>query len=150
MNFLWDTNILVHYLRDSETYKELNAQYLFWAGNNRLFISIVSAGEIYSLAYQRNWGPIRMETLKTGLESITAIPLSRKVIVDNYAKIDAYSQGKWRELALPAGMTARNMGKNDLWIAATAHTLQANLVTTDPDFDHLHGQFLNIIRPVVK
>jgi len=34
-------------------------------------------------------------------------------------------------------MTARNMGKNDLWIAATTHVLNATLVTTDKDFDHL-------------
>ena len=31
-------------------------------------------------------------------------------------------------------MTARNMGKNDVWIAATAYVLRATLVTTDKDF----------------
>ena len=35
------------------------------------------------------------------------------------------------------------MGKNDLWIAATAHASGAVLVTTDKDFDHLHGIWLN-------
>jgi tRNA(fMet)-specific endonuclease VapC len=30
------------------------------------------------------------------------------------------------------------MGKNDLWIAATARAASATLITTDTDFDHLH------------
>lgn len=29
------------------------------------------------------------------------------------------------------------MGKNDLWIAATAYVTGATLLTTDADFDHL-------------
>ncbi len=44
-----------------------------------------------------------------------------------YAAIDAYSESK-----------GISMGKNDVWIAASAHTLQALLLTTDKDFDHLH------------
>lgn len=31
------------------------------------------------------------------------------------------------------------LGQNDMWIAATAHVLDCELVTTDKDFDHLHG-----------
>ncbi len=34
------------------------------------------------------------------------------------------------------------MGKNDLWIAATASVMQARLLTTDKDFDKLVPQFL--------
>ncbi len=41
-------------------------------------------------------------------------------------------------------MSARNMGKNDLWIAATAHILGAKLLTTDGDFNHLDGVFLDL------
>ena len=45
-----------------------------------------------------------------------------------YVEIDTFSNGK-------------SMGKNDLWIAATAHVTGANLVTLDKDFDHLDNQF---------
>ena len=38
---------------------------------------------------------------------------------------------------LPPGLTARNMGKNDLWIAAIALYLDMDLHTLDNDFDHL-------------
>lgn len=35
------------------------------------------------------------------------------------------------------------MGKNDVWIAATASVLDATLITIDTDFDHLDGEFLD-------
>lgn len=43
-------------------------------------------------------------------------------------------------------MSARNMGKNDAWIAATAYAAQATLVTTDKDFDHLADTFFKLDR----
>lgn len=43
------------------------------------------------------------------------------------------------------GMSSRNMGKNDLWIAAAASVLNAKLLTTDKDFDHLNEEFLEVI-----
>jgi predicted nucleic acid-binding protein len=36
------------------------------------------------------------------------------------------------------------MGKNDLWIAATAAVTGATLVTTDRDFEHLSAHFINL------
>lgn len=36
------------------------------------------------------------------------------------------------------------MGKNDLWIAATAHVTQSILITTDLDFNHLHKTFFEV------
>lgn len=44
----------------------------------------------------------------------------------------------------PLKMSARNMGKNDIWIAATASVLGAVLLTTDNDFDHLQDEFLQV------
>ncbi|MDN5203316.1 hypothetical protein QQ008_18155 [Fulvivirgaceae bacterium BMA10] len=42
------------------------------------------------------------------------------------------------------GSSAKNMGKNDLWIAATAFVAKAELITMDGDFDHLNGEFLTV------
>jgi len=61
-----------------------------------------------------------------------------------YAQIDAFSQNKIADRPLPNGKTARNMGKNDLWIAATTSVLQATLLTLDYDFEHLEEQFINL------
>lgn len=37
------------------------------------------------------------------------------------------------------------MGKNDLWIAATAAALNVPLVTTDKDFSHLAPSFIELV-----
>jgi tRNA(fMet)-specific endonuclease VapC len=43
------------------------------------------------------------------------------------------------------GFSAKNMGKNDLWIAATAATTGATLVSTDNDFAHLNKVFFDFM-----
>lgn len=34
--------------------------------------------------------------------------------------------------------------KNDIWIAATASVYKLKLFTTDKDFDHLAGEFIDL------
>ena len=63
-----------------------------------------------------------------------------------YARVDAYSQGKLLGQPLPAGLSARNMGKNDLWIAATALDLDLPQHTADNDFDHLPALGLQLVK----
>ncbi len=84
--------------------------------------------------------------LKEIIREVSPIPIDDEDIVEAYAAIDAFSAGKHPTLRLPIGTTARTMGKNDLWIAATAFVFEAALITTDNDFDHLHGVFLNVIK----
>lgn len=67
-----------------------------------------------------------------------------KDLLTAYAKLDAYSKGKLTDK--PLGRSAIVMGKNDLWIAATAVAANAVLITTDKDFDHLNNVFLRVIR----
>ena len=44
------------------------------------------------------------------------------------------------DTGIPAPPTpAVSMKQNDIWIAATAHVSQATLLSTDRDFEHLHG-----------
>ena len=37
------------------------------------------------------------------------------------------------------------MGKNDLWIAATAYASNSVLLSTDKDFAHLHDEWINYV-----
>ena len=37
------------------------------------------------------------------------------------------------------------MGKNDLWIAATAYVTGSKLITSDKDFDHLDGEYFEVL-----
>ena len=64
-------------------------------------------------------------------------------MIQRYGEIDAYSQGKLFDKPLPH--SARNMSKNDLWIAATASNYDLTLLTTDKDFTHLSDVFLNLV-----
>jgi tRNA(fMet)-specific endonuclease VapC len=38
------------------------------------------------------------------------------------------------------------MGKNDVWLAATAHVGNFTFVTTDHDFDHLNEVYIDLLR----
>ncbi len=74
------------------------------------------------------------------------LTIAKSSVMNAYARIDAFSQGKLPGQPLPQGMTARNMGKNDIWIAATASVINATLVTTDADFNHLDHQFISLLK----
>ena len=49
-------------------------------------------------------------------------------------------------MLLPAGMSARNMGKNNLWIAATTLYFDIELHTAYNDFDHLAPLGLRVVQ----
>jgi len=76
------------------------------------------------------------------LVEFIVVDINMEGIIRRYAEMDAFSQGKL--IGAPLGMPSRNMGKNDLWIAATASVLNLTLLTTDRDFDHLSPSFLNL------
>ncbi len=141
MNYLIDTNILVHFVRKSPIYDKIDNRYDLFSPQNLTNISEVSIGEIQALAKRNRWGERKMERLELILDKALPVFISTEGIYEAYADIDAYSQSNHPTLSLPQGMTARNMGKNDLWIAATAYVLRATLVTTDKDFDHLQRFF---------
>jgi tRNA(fMet)-specific endonuclease VapC len=140
--YLMDTNLLFVSLRAGNDWnsrqKELNL------GESQNFISVVTVGELWSLSLQNNWGAKRIEGLEKLLLQFTVIDINIKSVVRKYAEIDAYSQGKL--VGKPLSNSARNMGKNDLWIAATASALDLTLLTTDADFEHLNGVFLEMYR----
>ncbi len=60
-----------------------------------------------------------------------------------YVEIDTYNGRKNLHLPILQGSSI-NMGKNDIWIASTASLLEATLLTTDKDFQHLHNIFLQV------
>jgi predicted nucleic acid-binding protein len=97
---------------------------------------------------QREWGNKRLQEVQFLLQETVIAPIKTEEIIKAYAEIDAYSQGKHPTLNLPT--SARNMGKNDVWIAATASALELTLITTDKDFDHLNGVFLNVVWIDIK
>ncbi len=143
MYTILDTNILVHTLRNTTLYKEVIMDYDPWVLGEKVIISSVTVGELYSLAKRNNWGKARINQMNDILSKIQIYPVSGDDLYESYAEIDTFSQGKLDYL--PLGRSAINMGKNDLWIAATTAVFQGTLLTTDKDFNHLNNIFIKVM-----
>ena len=112
--------------------------------NNSSLVSIVTIGELKSFTLKNKWGKRRIQELEGFLLKFVIADINTENVVNRYAEIDAFSQGRLE--SKKSNFTARNMGKNDLWIAATASVLEATLLTTDNDFNHLHDEFLSVAK----
>lgn len=143
--YILDTGILVGYIRGAGYAEYIEEKYSVSQAPNIALISVVTAGELLSLAFQLGWGEQKNELVKKLLDEFPHIGIGDQRIIERYAEIDAFSQGKYTSKSLLNGMSSRNMGKNDIWIAATGSVLRATLLTTDRDFDHLDNSFLKVI-----
>lgn len=142
MNYLLDTNILVLYLRQSKLADFIDRRFNPLGSENVAILSAVSLGELESLGLQNNWGQKRLLKLEEWMDKLIVTNINTQDVISMYGQIDAFSQGKLKNK--PLFNSARNMGKNDLWIAATAAVTQATLLTTDKDFQHLKGIFFEV------
>lgn len=131
-----DTNVVIQHIRKQITI------------SSRAVLPIVVVGELEAFALKSDWGYQKMVSLNMILEKIPIADIDRE-ITQIYARVDAYSQGKLKSLPLPLGMSARNMGKNDLWIAAISLYFDFELHSVDNDFDHLINFGLKLIKPII-
>jgi len=143
MNFVLDTNIILHYLKDTEKKKWLSKIVGPLQQGNTPIISVVSVAEIKALAAKNSWGNKRMLAIEEFLKELIIIDIKYNELIDAYVQIDTFSQGKSEEM--PLNVSSRNMGKNDLWIAATTLLTNSKLITTDNDFKHLNDTFFEVI-----
>jgi tRNA(fMet)-specific endonuclease VapC len=144
MDYLLDTNIVLNLIRESPLSERLRTDFQLFKSSQRLFVSVVVEGELESLALQNQWGNTKLNELVFYLDNLITVDIRVKSIIKRYAEIDAFSQNKLNNR--PLNNSARNMGKNDLWIAATASVLNIPLITTDNDFIHLDKTFLTLIK----
>ena len=145
--FVFDTNILLNLVRGKQMAETIN-KYLKSQPDFQAVISVVSLAEAESVVKQvGNWGNEKIRKLNQLFQQLTIVDIEsgNNDLIESYVIIDAFSQGK---TPAPNGQmlnnSSRNMGKNDLWIAATTHALNAVLLTTDNDFDHLHHLFFEV------
>ncbi len=142
MNLLLDTNIILNIVR-AKNYDAVRE--FINPENSSLYISVVVEAEIRSIAVRHRWGANRINHLNHFLDALNIIEVNQ-FFVSNYVRIDSYSQRlspNFDTYPYPFH-TARNMGKNDLWIASLAAMFDLQLVTTDSDFDHLHKVFFDV------
>jgi tRNA(fMet)-specific endonuclease VapC len=145
-NILLDTNILIHLVRGNAIAQQVK-NYVGSITEPQLFISVVNIAEAESLVVQWKWPSDKIERLKKVITSFIAIDIEQNnsELLDAYVNIDAYSQGQRpAPNGQPLNNSSRNMGKNDLWIAATAYAMNAELLTTDGDFDHLNTSYFSV------
>jgi len=142
MDYLLDTNIVVIYSRANEIAKKIEGKYQIFSNDNRLAISTISLGEINAITKKLQLGERRRNNINEIVGNLNEFRIDVREVIERYGDIDAYSQGKLP--SIQGKFTARNMGKNDIWIAATASVFGLTLVTTDRDFDHLNGSFLSL------
>jgi tRNA(fMet)-specific endonuclease VapC len=139
-NVLLDTNIILNLIR-ARNYQKVFEFVI--PENGKIFISIVSEAEIRSIAIRQNWGKRKLNSLDGFLLGVSIVEVN-PLLVPTYAQIDSYSQRKNTGFGPYPFKSARNMGKNDLWIASVAAILNLQLITTDADFNHLHGVFFEV------
>ena len=142
MIYVLDTNVILAYLRKHSIWDSIELQLGIFETESDVYIPAVVIGELRSLAVQNKWGSSRKRELEIFVKEFMVIDFITEEIINSYAEIDAFSQGRLEEK--PFTGSSRNMGKNDLWIAATASVLNAILITTDKDFQHLHTHFLDV------
>lgn len=140
---LLDTNILVYLVKNKNVTLVKKLYEIISKNQDEVYISIVSVAEIKAFAYRNSWGKKRELILNEILENSNVLDVNDS-LVSQYIEIDTFSQGKHK--TIPSSFSAKNMGKNDLWIAATAKHYNLTLITTDNDFNHLAPYFIKILN----
>ncbi|GAB4406461.1 MAG: hypothetical protein OHK0039_08220 [Bacteroidia bacterium] len=141
--FVLDTNVLLTRLRAMPLADDIWREFDLSGADAVLIVPSAVAAELKSIALQQGHGMRKIAQLESLLNSMTIIHTNSDII-EAYVEIDAFSQGK--HPSRPLETSHRNMGKNDLWIAATAKVANATLLTFDKDFDHLSGVLLSVHR----
>jgi predicted nucleic acid-binding protein len=127
--YLLDTSVILPLVRGNALGKHIDQRFGLQASAQRPLVSVVSLGEVRVLAKRNDWGEAKLRSLSNALDNLVVVDINHPSVIDAYVELDLVSQSH------PDG--ARNMGKNDLWIAACARAAGATLLTTDNDFTHL-------------
>ncbi|MCC6600948.1 MAG: PIN domain-containing protein [Crocinitomicaceae bacterium] len=144
-NFILDTNILMAYLKaNKKLFNKVSEDNNLNDEDAFIMISAISKGELLSIAMQNGWGERKGSSLNKLLNEIVIIDVAGNDdnLLNAYAEIDAFSLKRHPTKKLKG--LAKPMGKNDMWIAATAFATNATLLTADGKFMHLNKEFINI------
>jgi len=143
-NFILDTNILMAYLKADKLFNKVSEDNNLNDEDAFTMISSITKGELLSIAFQNKWGEKRVANLSKLLNEFVFIDIGGNddLLLNAYAEIDAFSLKRHPTKKLLG--SAKPMGKNDMWIAATAFATNATLLTADGKFMHLDKEFINI------
>jgi len=87
--YLLDTNVVVHLARDSDLGKYIDDQFQLSDALHRAAISVITVGEMHSLASQWSWSKDKITSLDKVLEQIVWIGIDYFDLIRAYGDIDA-------------------------------------------------------------
>jgi tRNA(fMet)-specific endonuclease VapC len=131
-----DTNILLALIRGNNLGSAIDTAYSLRASLNRHVVSIASRAELSVLADQNGWGEQKRATFTNMFDQLVVVSIDSQQLVDAYVQISAAARA-WHQ-------GIQNMGKNDIWIAATSLVAGLPLITTDGDFKFLDGNPIKV------
>jgi len=116
-----DTNVIVKYLAGDDSAKQLidNA--------SKLSVPVIVVGELYYGAQKSSRTEDNLSLFNSFLSNFSIIPVDERI---------AEVYGKVKEQLRVKGV---NIPENDIWIAATAMSLQNRLLTYDAHFKSVDG-----------
>ena len=126
--FLLDTGVLLGILKDAPWARRTRSDNHLDDSQTLITTSVVCHGEIMAISEKRQWGDKKHANLTQLLSEIPAVGIKQRPILNP-------SPPK----------PARKMNQNDMWIAATAHAIEAVLVSTDRDFEHLRDAWIDFV-----
>lgn len=130
-SYVLDTSALLPLLRGKELGEVIDRTLGLRSAPFLHTISIVTHAELWVIVERNNWGESKLGLVENALKEFVTIDIAGTQIVRAYRRVEAASIG-------------RTMGKNDVWIAATAMITGLPIVTTDKDFNHLDGRLLSV------
>lgn len=149
---LLDTNVLLAWMRETPEAVAAIEDLRKRTDISRLATSLICKGEMWTLAKSNGWGAPRRERLRGLLASLPTLGINGPEVLDAYSSIQTWTRGKPIEAPgdVPPLKPGINMRQNDLWIAATAHALDAVLVSSDSDFAPLAGIWFELVAVPVR
>jgi tRNA(fMet)-specific endonuclease VapC len=135
---LLDTNVLVLLIRGGSAGERIDSDHGLRERTERPLISVITVGEMEALAIKLGWNEAKVNRLRELIGELVVVHPHQGEVIEKYAAIDYFSEKEMKP--------ARPMAQNDMWIAATASASKARLMTTDSDFDHLDGRFLDVAK----
>lgn len=97
MNYLLDTNIILIYLRSKSSLTTfVDKNFAPFSSQNKAVISVVSVGELRSIAIQNKWGDQKMSDLLKFLQKFPIADIHVESIIQRYAKLTHLVRENWK------------------------------------------------------
>lgn len=143
---LLDTSVILHYMRDDELSRKIEATHHLVSDPGKLvLLTAINIGEMEGFFLRKGYGEKQTARWKRLIDKAIILNVDGKdaKLMKAYAEIQAFCQNN--HPTLKSG-NSKTIGQNDMWIAAIANVTQSTLFTKDPDFDHLKGVFVELVK----